>query len=301
MHPPRSCGNCSKITVERHARQEDLGRHVDRHVILGANVLAAAEEVGDRFGVVVEGTTQRAPASTDVQHERHAALFEQCPERMIVRVKRRFVLRWRRRHVDGAAPQVDGLLRLAADTLRITPRDEAHRDESLVVRAEVRHRAVVRPRAAVEEIRIVAGELAGGEGAEDELPVDAEEIDGAAALNRIKRTECRPPLCTHDVVFQRPRRERIATSRLRSSDSRVGQRPGSAEIQRPDAFADAGIGVLDEPISQLHEVAVRVVVSPAFGICPVYPPLNPTRLQMTDNDRQQTTTDDRLCSALVGV
>ena len=47
-------GEALEHAVEHEAREEDLGRHVDRHVVLRADVLAAAEEVGDLASVVVE-------------------------------------------------------------------------------------------------------------------------------------------------------------------------------------------------------------------------------------------------------
>src|SRR5581483_673278 len=157
---------------------------------------------------------------------------------------------------DRAAAEADRLSRLLERARGITPGHEADRDQPPVVRAEVRYRPVVGPRPPVEQVGVAARELRRGEGAEDELLRDAEQIERAAALLRIERAERIPALGIHQAVFERPRSLGIAAPRCGSGDGALGESTRAAERERAKAIAEPGIRVLDEPIGELHEMAV---------------------------------------------
>ena len=76
-------------------------RVVHRHEVLGADVLAAAEPVGDRVAVVVERPRDRVATAADVQHERDVGLGQQAPHGVEVGVRRRDA---RRAGATGSAP-----------------------------------------------------------------------------------------------------------------------------------------------------------------------------------------------------
>ena len=240
---------------------------VQRHVVLGTDVLAAAEEVGDgRLAVLVERAAQGPAAAADMQHERHAGFFELRPDRPVVGMRRRLVPRRRRRHEDRAAAHLHRLRGRAACEFGIGERHVPDGDQPRVVVAEVDHRAVVRAGPAVQQLDVVARELHRRERAEHELRVEAEEVERAAAFAGIERAECAPTFRAHQVVFERGRRGRIAAARFGAAHCFFGEGTRPAEIQRPQPLAHGGVGVLHQPVVQFHQVTVGVVVRAALGV-----------------------------------
>ncbi len=114
-------------------------------------------------------------------------------------------------------------------------------------------------RAAVDELGVVAEELRRRERAEHELAVEPEEIEGAGALDRVERAERRPSLVVQHVGFERGHSRRVGGALLGVADGVVGELARGSQIEGTDPVADVGVGVLDEEVRQLHDVAVGVV------------------------------------------
>src|SRR5205823_8794785 len=70
--------------VEDEGPEEQLGRVVNGQEVLRADVLTAAEVIGDRHLVVVERRVEQAAATPDVQDEGNICLAQYVPERIEV-------------------------------------------------------------------------------------------------------------------------------------------------------------------------------------------------------------------------
>ena len=185
---------------------------------------------------------------------------------MIVGVERRAVARRHRRDEDRAAAEPHRLFGFRDGACGISPGDHCDGNEARVAGAEVGHGAVVRARAAVEQLVVGAGELRRREGAEDELPVDAEEIERAAAFRGIEGAERRPALGVHQRVFKPSRGIAIATAARRIGDRLLGELTCGTERERANALANRRVGVLRQPVAELHDVAIGIVEDTAFGV-----------------------------------
>ena len=128
------------------------------------------------------------------------------------------------------------------------------------------------PRAAVHEVGVVAEELGRCERAEHELAVEAEEIESTGALDRIERTERRPSLVMQHIGLEGGSGRGINRPRLGVAHCVVRELARRPEVERSDAIADVGIGELHEPVGQLHDVAVGVVVRAALCVDHERPP-----------------------------
>src|SRR5262249_60392234 len=113
---------------------------------------------------------------------------------------------------------------------------------SSIVSAERRHRTVVRPRAAEEEIVIVAAELRRCERAEDELLRDAEEVERPAPLLGVECAECRPAFAIHEPPLQLACDHQVATTGGGFADGALGERARGTEGEGTDAVADVRLG-----------------------------------------------------------
>ena len=103
--------------------------------------------------------------------------------------------------------------------------------------------------AAVDEVGVVAEELRRRERAEDELAVEAEQVEGAGALDRIERAERRPSLVVQQVGLEGSAAPRGRRAGLRVAHRVVGELARAAQIERADAITDVGVGVLHEPVA----------------------------------------------------
>src|SRR5208283_5531042 len=118
----------------------------------------------------------------------------------------RFVTGRCRRNPEGAAAQLEPGVDFALGTARVVQRDEAHRNQPLVVLAEIRDRAVDRRRATIEEIGVVlallvhAPELAHRERDKDELTIETQQIKSPGALPGIEGAERLPALDEHQIL-----------------------------------------------------------------------------------------------------
>ena len=112
-----------------------------------------------------------------------------------------------------------------------------------------------------------------GKGAEDELLLEAEKVERAAALGRIERTEGMPTLRGHEVRLERLSRCGVAATCLSIGDRLFGEASCSAQIERANAVADLGIGVLEKPVAEFHQVAIGIVEGATFSVRHGEPPL----------------------------
>jgi pimeloyl-ACP methyl ester carboxylesterase len=119
---------------------------------------------------------------------------------------------------------------------------------------------------AVKQCEVVGRELRGCERAEHELRVEAQQVECARSFRRIERAERVPAFRRHHVGFELVRGVLVAAACFRLPHRLGRECPRAAEVQGTDAVAHVRIGVLREPIRQLHQVTVGVVEDPTFGI-----------------------------------
>ena len=124
----------------------------------------------------------------------------------------------------------------------------------------------MRAGAAVHEIEVVGHELRTCERAEHELGVEAEEIEGPAPLGRVEGAERAPALGLHDVGLEFRGGVEVVAAHLGGAHGLVGESTRAAQVEGADVLAHVGVGVLHEPVAELHQVAVGVVVGPAFCV-----------------------------------
>src|SRR5216683_1064066 len=94
-----------------------------------------------------------------MKHERNFRLLEQAPQRMIIGMCRRLVLRRSGRNENRSTSRFYRLFGLLHDPLRIAEGNKSDRDQPLVMRAEVSHRAIVSASAAIKQIEVVTRKL----------------------------------------------------------------------------------------------------------------------------------------------
>jgi hypothetical protein len=140
--------------------------------------------------------------------------------------------RRRRGHEHGAAPEGDRLVGRGGGAFGDVERDEADGDQPVVIAAEVGDGAVVRGGAAVQEVRVAVEELRRRERAEHELPFEAEEVEGVAALGRIERAQRTPTFARHELGIGVRVGLRVGAPGVGTGDRLVGQRTGLAQSQR---------------------------------------------------------------------
>ena len=146
-------------------------------------------------------------------------------------------------------------------------RDEGHGQQPLVLRAEVDDAPVQRPVAGPADLAvIVAGELGHGERGEHELAVEAQQIEGPAALAGVERAQGAPALGVHEPVLELGAGGAVDLAGGGLGDGLLGQAPGPAELQAPDAVPHLLLDVAAQPVGQLHDVAVGVVVRASLGV-----------------------------------
>ena len=96
--------------------------------------------------------------------------------------------------------------------------------------------------------------------------MEAEQVEGVAALGRVERAVGMPSLTRQQALLDGVELDRTRPAFVGLAHGFVGQRPRAAQVQRTNAFSQIRIGVGHEPVRRFHEVAVGVVVHTAFGI-----------------------------------
>src|SRR5271154_4355002 len=127
---------------------------------------------------------------------------------------------WHRVHQHRAASGVERRLGLGAGALAPGYRADCY--QAAVSRAEIRDRAVERTRTAPQKFGIAAEKLRKCEGREDELSIDSDQIERAAALGRVECAQREPTLRRHHILFEFDCRIRVGSTRLGLRDKLGG-------------------------------------------------------------------------------
>ncbi len=107
------------------------------------------------------------------------------------------------RNPDGATTKANRFFDFALGAFGDVERDEADRQQALIMRTEIDHRAIERAGSAVEQVGIVlllgerAPELPRRDRGEHELTIEAEHIERAGPFGRIGRAVGVPALQIH--------------------------------------------------------------------------------------------------------
>ncbi len=206
--PNRRRGKRSEDAVEDQRGERLHGRVRDRHVVDGAEVLGAAVEVGHRGQPVLEVVrVEELAAAAHVEDDRDARLLGLGPDGIEADVARRVPARAGRGDEQRLASEVDVLARHVSRAIEVAQRHVARRQQPAVDRAEVEHRPVVGAREAVGEVDVVAVlgrlELRVHEGVEDELALEAEQIERPRAVLLDEGSRGAPVLAQQDLGLVR--------------------------------------------------------------------------------------------------
>ena len=276
--PPSQTGVGGQHAVEDQGREELLGLLVDDHEVLAPDVLSPTEEVRDRSTVLVERRLEGPTPTPDVDHEGDPAVLEQRPHAVVVGVGGRQAPARMARKENGARTEVQCLLDGPMGQRRIQPERLGHRHEAIVIGAERGHGSVVGLEPSGDQFDVAPGELPGREGGEHQLALEAEQVEGPAALPGVEGTEARPSLRVHEAGFGPQGATRVVAPGRGRLDRLDSQGPGAPQGERSDPLADTRGRELLDPVRQLHDVAVGVVVGTAFGVrhgVPHSPPDSP--------------------------
>jgi hypothetical protein len=255
---PTKTGEAVEDAVEDQRAEEQLGRVVDGQVVLGADVLAPTEVVGDRHGVVVERRVEQPAAAPDVQDEGHTRLLQQPPERVESRMGRcPFTSRggW---HLDCGTAQVEGILGQRHRPVGIGQRHEANGQQPRICRAEIGDCPVHCPAPAVEPIQVAAHELGGGEGREHQLAPEPQQIEDAAALLAVEGTQGHPALVDQQALLGLGGLGGVRAASLGPRHRLIEHRSQSLHLPSPQALDELGLDVRVEETGQLHQVAIGI-------------------------------------------
>jgi hypothetical protein len=130
--------------------------------------------------------------------------------------------------------------------------------------AEIAHRAVMRPRAAIFELRVLfARELRLREGREYELAPEAQIVERLSAVALVERAERSPALGAADDVRPQLRRADLVLACVdRLGDGLLGELACAAKPQARQRLPDIGIGVDFQPIEGFHDMAIGIAANP---------------------------------------
>ena len=174
--------------------------------------------------------------------------------------------------MNRGASQSDRLVDFLFGELGNVERHEADREQPLVAAAEVRDGAIVRARAAVKDfgrranLVELAPEMRDRESGEDQLRAEAEQIERAPPLVGIECAERFPSLAQHQVLFRVGDGGRILVAFVGMRDRLIDHPAARADRERMQLGADVGVGVRNQPVARLHDVAVGVVEDSTFGV-----------------------------------
>jgi hypothetical protein len=120
---------------------------------------------------------------------------------------------------------------------------------------------------------IVAGhELRRGERGEDQLALEAQQVERPAALGRIEGAQRVPALEVHELALELGQRGVVELALLGLVQGVVGQLPGRPQVEPTEPVAELGLDVALEPVVELHDVAVGVVEGAPLGVRHRLPP-----------------------------
>ncbi len=137
-------------------------------------------------------------------------------------------------------------------------------------RAKIQDRPVVRVGHAVGEIHIVAmlGLLQRlvGESVEDELGLEAEQVERLGPILPYGGAGGQPVLALHDLVSVLGAKRRVRLERQVIGHHLMLARRQGRLVEHFHLAAGLGIRVGEKPVRRLHDVGIGVVDNPSFGI-----------------------------------
>jgi len=151
-------------------------------------------------------------------------------------------------------------------------RHEAYCEQALIATAEIGNRAIVRAGSAVKNLGRRAHlveltpEMGDRERGENQLRIEAEQIECASALVGIESTERFPSFAEHEIRFRIGERSGIGPAICGVRDRFFDHPAARANRERMKLRAHVGIGVGNQPVLSLHDVAVGVVEDSALGV-----------------------------------
>ncbi len=174
--------------------------------------------------------------------------------------------------MNRGASQFDRLVDFLLRQLRDVERHEADREQPLVTAAEVRDRAIVRASAAVQNLGRrsnlveLAPEMRDRKRREDQLRSEAEQVERTPPLVRIESAERFPSLAQHQILLRVGDRRRIFLTFIGMRDRLVDQPAARSDRKRMQLLADVRVGMRNQPVPSLHDMAVGVIEDSTFCI-----------------------------------
>ncbi len=167
--------------------------------------------------------------------------------------------------MNRGASQFDRLVDFLLGKLRDVERHKADREQPLVTAAEVGDCAIVRPRAAVKNFGCrsnlfeLAPEMRDRKRREDQLRAEAEQVERAPAFVGVESTERLPSLPQHQILLRIGNRRRIFLTFISVRDRLIDHPAARPDRKRMQLLADVGIGMGNQPVPSLHDMAVGVI------------------------------------------
>jgi hypothetical protein len=96
--------------------------------------------------------------------------------------------------------------------------------------------------------------------------VETEQIERVAPFHRIERAVRPPTLAREELHLDRIQTDTGRLAGVGVANRLVRDRTRATEIQRPDAVTHFGVGLRNEPIARLHQMAVGVVEDASLRI-----------------------------------
>ena len=146
----------------------------------------------------------------------------------------------------------------ADGTTRVDQWDERHREQALVLGAEVGHGLVLRRTARVEAVLVLADEPCRGKGGEHELTLDTEEVQYPAPFRRVEGPHGVPTLVPQQTLLGQFRHLGVRMPRLGLGDG-IGEHAVedfARHVAQP--VLERRVDEVVEEVSELHHVAVGV-------------------------------------------
>ncbi len=141
---------------------------------------------------------------------------------------------------------------------RVDQRHEPHRQQTLVLGAEVDQGLVLRRAPRVEAVLVLADEPRRGKGGEHELTIDTEEVQHTAPLRRIEGAHGVPTLVLQKTLLRPFRHFGVRPPRLGLGNG-IGEHGVEAIVRHvAQPILELGVDEVVEEVSQLHHMAVGV-------------------------------------------
>ncbi len=101
---------------------------------------------------------------------------------------------------------------------------------------------------------------------EDQLRVEAEQIERAPALVGIERAQRFPSFTQHQVLLRLGGGGGIVVAIGRMRDRLLDHPAAGSDRERMQLGANVGVGVRNQPVASFHDMTVGVIEDSAFGV-----------------------------------